>query len=83
LISISNYQSGYTYKVYDALTEGNLLYSDTQDVLSLPAENLTSGTYYLEAVEGGTEFTSSRTPFDIVIYPKPGYPDINLNVNLN
>ncbi|EKF54503.1 hypothetical protein I215_12233 [Galbibacter marinus] len=83
LISISNFQSGYTYRVYDALTEGNLIYSGTTDVLSIPEEDLTTGTYYLEAVEGGTAFTSSRTAFDIVIYPKPGYPEIDLNVNEN
>lgn len=83
LLSISNFQSGYTYRIYDALTGGNLLYSGTENVLSLPASGLTAGTYYLEAVEGGTEFTSSRTPFDIVIYPKPRYPDIELNVNQN
>src|SRR5690606_13449478 len=33
LVSISNFQSGYTYRIYDALTEGNLLYSGTEDVL--------------------------------------------------
>lgn len=83
LISISNFQPGYTYRVYDALTDGNLIQSGTTNVLSIPEEDLTPGTYYLEAVEGGTAFTSSRTAFDIVIYPKPGYPEIDLNVNEN
>lgn len=83
LVGISNFQVGYTYRIYDALTQGNLLYSGTEDVLSLPASGLAAGTYYLEAVEGETEFTSSRIPFDLVIYPKPGYPDIDLNVNQN
>ncbi len=82
-ISISNFQPGYTYRVYDALTDGNLIQSGTTNVLSIPEEDLTPGTYYLEAVEGGTAFTSSRTAFDIVIYPKPGYPEIDLNVNEN
>lgn len=76
LISISNFQSGYTYRVYDALTEGTLIYSGTTDVLSIPEEDLTTGTYYLEAVEGDTEFTSSRTAFSLEVIPKPGHPDI-------
>lgn len=76
LISISNFQSGYTYRVYDALTEGALIYSGTTDVLSIPEEDLTTGTYYLEAVEGDTEFTSSRTAFSLEVIPKPGHPDI-------
>src|SRR5690606_1236839 len=76
LISISNFQSGYTYRVYDALTEGTLIYSGTTDVLSIPEEDLTTVTYYLEAVEGDTEFTSSRTAFSLEVIPKPGHPDI-------
>lgn len=83
LVAISNFQSGYTYTIYDALTGGNLLLSGTSDVLSLSMEGRTSGTYYIEAVEAGTEFASSRTAFTITIYPKPGYPDIHLNVNQN
>ncbi|WP_417359000.1 immunoglobulin domain-containing protein [Galbibacter sp.] len=83
LISISNFQPGYTYTIYDALTGGNLLLSGTSDVLSFSMEGRTTGTYYIEAVEGETEFASSRTAFTITIYPKPGNPDIDLNVNQN
>lgn len=83
LISISNYQPGYTYSVYDALTGGNLLATGDLDVLTLSTVGLTSGEYYIEAIEGDTEFTSSRTPFNIVIYPKPGNPEIDLSNILN
>lgn len=83
LIGISNFQSGYTYRLFDSLTGGNQIASGNTNVLNVNANNLSSTTYYLEAVEGGTEFTSSRTPIDITIIPKPGHPDLDLNVNSN
>ncbi|QLE01023.1 hypothetical protein HX109_05375 [Galbibacter sp. BG1] len=82
-LQITNFQSGYTYRLYDSLTGGNLIASGNTSTLTFSVENLSSGTYYLEAVEGGTEFLSSRTAFNITVYPKPGNPEIEINNPIN
>lgn len=80
-IEINNFQSNYTYRLYDSLTGGNLIASSTSQLISFNAANLTSGNYYVEAVETATNFSSSRTLIQITKYPKPGNPAIGININ--
>lgn len=82
-IEINNFQSNYTYKLYDSLTGGNLIASSSSQLISFNAANLTSGNYYVEAVETASNFSSSRTLIQITKYPKPGNPAIGININQN
>ena len=83
VVGINNFQPNYTYKLYDSLTGGNLVGSSTSQVISFNAANLTSGNYYVAAVETATNFSSSRTLIQITKYLKPGNPAIEININQN
>jgi hypothetical protein len=73
ILSIDNFQSGYTYNWYTSSTATVPIYSSTNQKFS-PATNLTNTTtYYVEAVETytGTNYYSGRTAVTVTVYAKP------------
>ncbi|QQT36066.1 hypothetical protein U0038_14870 [Sphingobacterium spiritivorum] len=74
--TISNFQSGYTYKLYTAAVDGTEVsgVSTTTNTLAIPG-TLAAGTYYLEARETNT-YPSARTPVTIVRSTLPDAPTI-------
>ncbi|MGJ1287466.1 immunoglobulin domain-containing protein, partial [Sphingobacterium spiritivorum] len=74
--TISNFQSGYTYKLYTAAVDGTEVsgVSTTTNTLAIPG-TLAAGTYYLEARETNT-YPSARTPVTIVRNTLPDAPTI-------
>ncbi|WP_335964789.1 hypothetical protein [Galbibacter sp. PAP.153] len=83
LIEIANFQPGYTYLLYDSLIGGAPILSGNSQVISFNVADLSSGNYYLEAIEPGTDFASARAAIQIVKYSKPGNPDIVIHINEN
>ncbi|MGJ1446375.1 hypothetical protein ACR79C_08445, partial [Sphingobacterium spiritivorum] len=75
--TISNFQSGYTYKLYTAAVDGTEVsgVSTTTNTLAIPG-TLAAGTYYLEARETNT-YPSARTPVTIVRNILPDAPTIS------
>ena len=74
--TISNFQSGYTYKLYTAAVDGTEVsgVSTTTNTLAIPG-TLAAGTYYLEARETNT-YPSARTPITIVRNTLPDAPTV-------
>ncbi|WP_434366138.1 immunoglobulin domain-containing protein, partial [Sphingobacterium spiritivorum] len=74
--TISNFQSGYTYKLYTAAVDGTEVagVSTTTNTLTIPG-TLAGGTYYLEARESNT-YPSARTAITIVRNSLPSVPTI-------
>lgn len=72
-LTIPNYQSGYTYKVYNAETDGVEFTSMTTNTNTIPLEsNLGPGTYtyWVEALENNL-YPSGRTEYTVTVHPKP------------
>lgn len=68
VIPISNFNSGYTYRLYDQASGGTLKTSSTTNSLTLPP--ITGNTtYYVEAVDSGT-YLSVRIPILVNVVSK-------------
>lgn len=80
-IPISNFQPGYTYKVYNSEIGGDeqLTMETNVSTIPLPA-NLGVGVheYWLEARENNL-YPSARTKFTVTIYPKPRNPNLSIS----
>src|SRR5690606_39008222 len=79
-IIISNFQFGYTYKIYSAEIGGDEIFAmeTSTGLIPLPSDlPVGTYTYWLEAREGDV-YPSARTEFNVTIYPNPGIPQIEV-----
>lgn len=75
-ITISNFQSGYTYRLYDSQIGGTQKGIDiTTNAITIPP-TLDAATYYLEAREGNT-YPSARTAITIARTSLPTTPIVS------
>ena len=72
-LTVQNPQSGVTYRWFDAVTGGNLLF--TGNSYTSPALSATT-TYYVEAVSGTSCSSTSRTAGTVTVNPIPPVPVI-------
>lgn len=71
-LTITNFQSGYIYKLYSS--DSTLVDSSITNTISTPVLTTTGSTltksYYLVAFENGI-YDSGQTPVTVTVYPKP------------
>lgn len=74
-LTVSNPQSGYTYRWYDSLTGGTQLQGSTSLTFAVNGLSATK-TYYVEACEssGASAYRSGRTPVTVTVNPLPTAP---------
>lgn len=82
-IILDNFQSGYTYKVYDSEIGGNEIVAmrTTTNSIKIPV-NLSAGSYkyWIEARESNL-YPSARTEVTVTVRSKPSAPNIKINTN--
>lgn len=77
VLSIQNYQAGYTYKLYENTTEIAATLNTTTHTLT--TANLTSTkNYHVVAFENSTNYPSGRTPVTVTVKPNPLTPNTSL-----
>ena len=75
-ITITNFQSGYTYRLYDAQTGGNQIIATNTDTAPI-SSSLGVGDYWLEAREN-VFYPSARVMVTVTVHSKPGTPHTNI-----
>jgi len=79
--TISNFQPGYTYRLYTAQTGGTQVWNDiTTNTITIPPDS--EGSYWLEAREGNV-YPSARVKITVTVHPLPGKPQVTLTDELN
>ncbi|NGF57443.1 hypothetical protein G5B00_13075 [Parapedobacter sp. SGR-10] len=79
--TISNFQPGYTYRLYTAQAGGTQVWNDiTTNTITIPPDS--EGSYWLEAREGNV-YPSARVKITVTVHPLPGKPQVTLTDELN
>lgn len=77
VLTIQNYQAGYTYKLYENTTEIAATLNTTTHTLTTASLTSTKN-YHVVALENGTNYPSGRTPVTVTVKPNPLIPSTSL-----
>ncbi|SKB79184.1 hypothetical protein SAMN05660226_03174 [Parapedobacter luteus] len=78
-LAISNFQPGYTYRLYTSQTgSGEVPGATTTTNLLTLSSNIGTGNYWLEARESDL-YPSARVQLAVTVVPRPAAPNISLN----
>jgi hypothetical protein len=78
VLTIQNYQAGYSYKLYENLTEIATTLNTTTHTLTTTGNLTSSKNYHVVAFENGTNYPSGRTPVTVTVNPNPLTPNTSL-----
>lgn len=78
VLSIQNYQAGYSYKLYENTTEIAATLNTTNHTLTTTATLTSTKNYHVVALENGTNYPSGRTPVTVTVNPNPLTPSTSL-----
>lgn len=78
VLTILNYQAGYTYKLYEGATEIAATLNTTAHTLTTTANLTSTKSYHVVAFETTTNYPSGRTPVTVTVNPNPTVPNTAL-----
>ncbi len=78
VLTIQNYQTGYTYKLYEGTTEIAATLNTIAHTLTTTATLTSTKNYHIVALENGTNHPSGRTPVTVTVNPNPSTPNTSL-----
>ncbi len=78
VLTIQNYQAGYTYKLYEGATEIAASLNTTTHTLTTTANLTSTKNYHVVALENVTNHPSGRTPVTVTVNLNPSTPNTSL-----